>query len=53
LPDKDIKKIYKIFKKKNLIKYLKSKVYNLHQINLAIDEFRKGKIIRPLIKMTH
>ena len=27
-----------------------SKTYKLDEINLAINDFRKGKVVRPLIK---
>ena len=32
-------------------KYFGSKIYNLNNINHAINDFKKGKVIRPLIKM--
>ena len=32
-------------------KYFGSKIYTLNNINLAISDFKKGKVIRPLIKM--
>tara|TARA_B100000029_G_C17575196_1_gene957937 strand:+ start:1625 stop:2647 length:1023 start_codon:yes stop_codon:yes gene_type:complete len=41
------KKIYK-FKWK---KYFSDKIYNLENINQALSDFKKGKIIRPLIKI--
>ena len=32
-------------------KYFGNKIYTLNNINLAIKDFKKGKVIRPLIKM--
>ena len=49
--NRDINKICKILIKSKVIKKLFSnKVYSLSQINLAINDLRKGKSIRPLIK---
>ena len=49
--EKDIDQITKIIKKSKFInKLFLDKVYSLKQINLAITDFRKGNIVRPLIK---
>lgn len=50
-PDKDIIKFYNLYKKNNLLKFLNSKVYSLKNIKKAIVDFRKGKTLRPVIKM--
>ena len=42
---------YKKLKKFKWKKYFGSRVYKLEQINLALNDMRKGKVIRPLIKM--
>ena len=54
LPKKDIVKIFKLFKKNNInfYSFFKSR-YNFYDINRAISDFKSGKSIRPLIKMTH
>jgi len=49
--NRDINKICKILIRSKVIKKLFfNKVYSLNQINLAINDLRKGKSIRPLIK---
>ena len=49
--ERDIDQITKIIKKSKFInKLFLNKVYSLKQINLAITDFRKGNVIRPLIK---
>ncbi len=49
-PDYDIKKIYSIFKKINLqFNFFTSDIYNFKDINLAIDDYKKGKVQRPII----
>ena len=50
-PDKDIIKFYNLYKKNNLLKFLNSKVYSFKNIKKAIVDFRKGKTLRPVIKM--
>lgn len=35
---------------KNIRKVLKNKIYSIHQVNQAIQDFQKGKILRPIIK---
>ena len=54
LPKKDILKIFTLFKKNNisLLSFFKSR-YDFSQINNAIQDFKRGKSIRPLIKMDH
>lgn len=53
LPDIDIMKIYRLFKKKKLLRFIETKTYPFKNLNNAIDDFRKGKILRPIIKMGH
>jgi len=49
--NKDLKLLIKIIKSfKNLDKFFFNKIYKLNKINLAIKDFQKGKVIRPLIK---
>ena len=51
-PEKDIPRIFRLFKKNNVnLKCLLSKNYNLNDINSAINDFKKGKVIRPIIKI--
>ena len=51
-PDKDIPYIAKAFKENKLkLRKLKSKKYYLDDINKAINDFRKGLILRPLIEL--
>ena len=45
------KNYYKKLKKFNYKLYFGRKIYNLNNINKAIRDFHKGKVIRPLIKM--
>jgi len=53
-PDRDIPIIYKLFKKNRInLSVLLSKNYSLAKINLAISDFKKGSVIRPIIKMQH
>jgi Zn-dependent alcohol dehydrogenase len=54
LPTRDIPKIFELFKRNdiNLSKFF-NKVYSFKNINNAILDFKKGKAIRPLIKMKH
>ena len=53
-PDRDIPIIYKLFKKNKIdLKNLLSKDYSLKQINTAISDFKRGSVIRPIIKMQH
>jgi len=53
-PDRDIKKFCSILKTNKLrLKELYSKIYKLSEINLAISEFRKKLVFRPIIKMDH
>ncbi len=49
--DKKFRKFEKKTKNKNLNFFFGDKIYKLTDINKAINEFKKGKIIRPLIKM--
>ena len=49
--EKDIKKIYNIIKKNiRYFDFIIKKVYKIEDINLAINDLIKGKVIRPLIK---
>ena len=51
--EKKSSKIFKIFRKiKNFKKIFNEKIYDLDQINLAIKDFKKGKVLRPIIKLT-
>ena len=54
IPDKDIKKIFYLFEKKN-IKYnlIASKPYLLKNINKAIKDLETGRVFRPIIRMQH
>ena len=47
------KKIYKLFKRKKLLRFIETKTYPFNKLNIAISDFRKGKILRPIIKMNH
>jgi Zn-dependent alcohol dehydrogenase len=49
--DTDITKFYRLYKK-NLIKLnlFKTKIYKLSDINLAIKDMQKGKIIRAIFR---
>ena len=49
---KKFSKLESVFKKLNTDFYFSKKVYKLKDINVAIKDFKKGKVIRPLIKMT-
>ena len=44
-------KLQNLFKKLNTNFYFSNKVYKLTEINKAIKDFKKGRVIRPLIKM--
>ncbi len=44
-------KLENLFKKLKTDFYFSSKIYKLIEINKAIADFKKGKVIRPLIKM--
>lgn len=45
-------KLENLFKNLKTNFYFSNKIYKLTEINKAIKDFRKGKVIRPLIKMT-
>lgn len=49
--DKKFFKFYNKFKKFKWKKYFGKNIYKLNEINLAIQDVRAGKVIRPLIKM--
>ncbi len=49
--DNKFKKFEKKINNKNLNFFFGNKTYKLTDINKAINDFKKGKIIRPLIKM--
>ena len=54
MPDRDIPRIYKLFKKTKIpYDVLISKQYSLKEINIAIKDLSNGKVFRPLIKMDH
>lgn len=48
---KKFNKLEKIFNDLKNLETLSNKVYNLKDINKAINDFKNGKIIRPIIKM--
>ena len=49
---KDLNKLTSIIKKnKNIDDIFFNKVYNLNKINLAVNDLKIGKAIRPLIKL--
>ena len=53
-PDRDISRFCSILKTNKLrLKELYSKIYNLNEINLAVSEFKKNLVFRPIIKMDH
>ena len=53
-PDRDISRFYSILKTNKLrLKELYNKIYNLNEINLAVSEFKKNLVFRPIIKMDH
>jgi len=50
--EKDCSKIFKIFTDiKNFDKIFKDTTYNFNEINLAIKDFKNGKVLRPIIKI--
>lgn len=50
--DKQKRQIFKFFKKiKNYNKIFYEKEYNLENINIAIDDLKSGKVLRPIIKL--
>tara|TARA_B100001063_G_C16776292_1_gene565709 strand:- start:2660 stop:3694 length:1035 start_codon:yes stop_codon:yes gene_type:complete len=50
-PDKDIARFSKVFiKNRRFVKQTKSNIYKFDRINDAINDFKKGKILRPIIK---
>ena len=53
IPDRDIEKIFKLFKRKNLLKFIDTKTYSMKDLKIAIKDFRGGKVLRPIIKMSH
>ena len=53
-PDIDIPKMWKIIKESNIdLGSLIQQVYDLEDINIAINDLKEGKVFRPLIKMSH
>jgi S-(hydroxymethyl)glutathione dehydrogenase/alcohol dehydrogenase len=53
-PDRDINKIFNILEKKPIFsKKNITKTFDLSKINNAILALKKGKVLRPLIKMKH
>lgn len=54
LPDRDIPKMYKLFKNANIpLQSMLTKRYTLEQINDALDDLDAGLVFRPLIVMDH
>ena len=49
--DDKFSNFYNKFSQFSWKKYFGKKIYNLDNINLAIKDFKNGKVIRPLIKM--
>jgi len=49
--DSNFKKIEKIIRKKNLNIFFGRKSYKLMEINRVIEDIKKNKVIRPLIKL--
>tara|TARA_Y100001970_G_scaffold258688_1_gene338837 strand:- start:487 stop:1500 length:1014 start_codon:yes stop_codon:yes gene_type:complete len=53
-PEKDIKKYVKIIKNSKInLNNIFNKEYKFEDINLAINDFKKGKVLRPIINMNH
>ncbi len=53
-PDKDIPKMWEIIKRSNLeLKSLITTIYNIDEINDAMEDIKNGRVFRPLIKMNH
>ena len=50
--NKKFPKLQKIFKKLKTNFFFSNKIYRLEEVNKAIADFKKGKVIRPLIKIT-
>lgn len=44
-------KLQKIFEKLDTSFYFSNKIYKINQIKKALSDFKKGRVIRPLIKM--
>ncbi len=50
--EKDMKKIIQIIKNSKFInKLFLNKIYSLNKVNLALNDLRKGKVIRPILKL--
>ena len=53
-PSKDILKLTKIINKnKSYLNKLISKEYTLEKVNAALDDLKKGRAFRPIIRMKH
>ena len=53
-PDKDVPKIAQMIKKNRInLNLMMNKVYSLEKINIALSDMKKGKVIRPIVKMRH
>lgn len=53
-PDRDIPKLWNLIRKSKIdLNSLIEKEYCLNDINKAMDDLKKGKVFRPLIKMSH
>ena len=54
VPKRDVKVFSKIINNnKKLINDLLAKEYKLDDINLAIRDYKKGNVFRPIIRMKH
>ena len=54
MPKRDVKVFSKIINNnKKLINDLLAKEYKLDDINLAIRDYKKGNVFRPIIRMKH
>ena len=50
--ERSSKKIFKLFKSiKNIEKLFKEKTYSLAEINKAIQDLKKNRVLRPIIKL--
>ena len=49
--EQNLKKFLKLFKDFKADVFFGNKIYKLERINNAISDFRRGKVIRPLIKL--
>jgi S-(hydroxymethyl)glutathione dehydrogenase/alcohol dehydrogenase len=53
-PSKDLKKIFNTFEKNKIkLDFLITRVYYLNNINKVVSDFKEGKVLKPIIKMSH